>query len=109
MILILAFQGSKRDKQWSSIRTVVLAVAVDVFICLVWSSVSPLRPSDRIFHAPHVGEILVEKHQCSGSNSTVFIVVLIAYKAAMTLIGAIFAFRVQSIGESYSTALSVDD
>jgi hypothetical protein len=45
-----------------------------------------------------VGDITVGEYQCDSEYATTFTLILVAYKALLTGIGALIAFKVRSLG-----------
>jgi hypothetical protein len=60
---------------------------------------SPPRPQSKDFNVPLIGTISIDNYSCGSKASTAYTVVLVAYKVLLTIAGAIFAFRVRSLGE----------
>mmetsp|Transcript_9320 Transcript_9320/g.9396 ORF Transcript_9320/g.9396 Transcript_9320/m.9396 type:complete len:1334 (-) Transcript_9320:2058-6059(-) len=104
-------KDSKKENQRWSMLSMFFCVLIDIVVLIPWTAVSPMKPESRLLPAPHVGEVDVMDYTCSGDNATTYLLILIAYKVFLTLLGAVFAFKVKSldsvIGESsmmlYST------
>jgi len=102
--------GKKRHRRWSFL-SVIICVLIDLIVLLPWTFISPITPQTRRFLVPHIGTVYITDYTCSGENATQYMLILIAYKAFLTLIGVSFAFKTTSldtaIGEStmmmYST------
>ena len=46
-----------------------------------------------------VGDIVIDQYQCNSRLTESFTLILVGYKAALTGVGAIIAFRVRSLGK----------
>jgi hypothetical protein len=47
---------------------------------------------------PLVGKVTLSNYQCGSKDATMFTILVIAYKVVLTIVGAILAFKVRSLG-----------
>jgi hypothetical protein len=86
--------------QWGSLFFVVGCLLIDIIIMIPWMTLSPPIPQTRYFDVPLLGSVPVEHYSCGSKYSDTFTLVFVAYKTALTILGAVFAFRVRSLGTS---------
>jgi hypothetical protein len=84
--------------QWGSLYFVVGCLLIDIIIMIPWMEVSPPIPQTRYFDVPLVGSVPVENYTCGSKYSDTFTFLIVAYKVMLTIVGAVFAFRVRSLG-----------
>ena len=76
----------------------LLLSSIFQFLCISWLIHFHFVTSYPFFHCS-AGDIVIDQYQCNSRLTESFTLILVGYKAALTGVGAIIAFRVRSLGK----------